>query len=1539
MSVGGWGLANPWGLLWCLLAVPIVLLHVLRPRRIQAKVAAVFLWRRVATPVSAARPWQRLIPSWLLAAQVLAAVLLGLLMARPVRLGDQLLAEHTIFVVDASASMQANDGSPDRLAAATERARELRRQVPAGGQASLIVAGADARALVTRSTDTDAFDTALRTIRAADGPADMASAFALAAGLDTGETDSRVVFVSDGGVTPADLRAAPTGTRYEAVGTSATNRGITQLSVEPAAEGLVARVAVTHFGGPAVDQKVRIDVDGITVATRDIHLDPGGVANLSIPLAVTNGAEKVEAFLDGEDALALDDRAVATLAQRPEIQVLWAGADNPFLEAALGSVPGVVVTRAPTVPATPDPAIDVVVADQVAVPDGLTLPVLAIAPPGGARGITAGGTVERPVVTLIRAEEPLVEGLDLSQVFVAQAQQLTAPSGSEVVVGAEGAPLLIRTDTPAPTVYLGFALDQSTLPLDAAFPILIDRSLASLSDLVAPPARLTVGADLPVDPRLEATITAPDGTAQTIPPGSSYPRADRIGFWRVDQGDRSVLLAVGAARGESAIAPAPDLPFDTAFAGRGPAPRRGEIPYLWPVIGILLALLVAEWLLARRRLGVGPRQWRTATGLRVAVAAALLAVLFTPSITRKANDVATLFLIDASDSMTAGGRAQAVDTVRQALAQQPDKSRAGIVVFGNDARLETLVSREPTFSGVSVEIDPAATDLAAAMRLGAAALPADARRRLVLISDGRATTGDAAQEAARLEADGIPVDVVVVDPPAGTDVAVGGIEVPSLARNGEQINVDVQVTAPRDTEGEVVLRRDDGTEVGRRTVPLKAGANTVRFTDTAAGEGVLRYQAEVSTNGDAVKANDLGFAAVPVEGADAVLVVAGRDGAGAGLVAELQAAGLTVATATPASLPAIDELTRYASIVLADVDRRDLSDAQVSDLTAAVRDLGRGMLVLGGTHSYALGGYRDSDLEQILPVVSEITDPLRRQTVAEVLAIDTSGSMAACHCSEEGLNGLGNGNRIGGGVEKTAIARSAAAKAIAALSATDEVGVLSMDADDRWVIDLQAAPSQDVVDEGLSQIVPDGPTFLDSGLATAAEALRKSDANLKHIIVFSDGFTEPANLAAMADQAAALAAEGITVSVVATGEGAAKDLEPVAEAGGGRFYPGRNLSQIPDVIVQEAVLASRDFVTEGEFLPIIGSSRPSVANLSASPALLGYVATSPKPTASVDLLIGPDQDPLLASWQAGLGRVAAWTSDGGERWSTPWNGWDGGPDFWAGVVKDTFPASGAGGGIQAKVTDGQLNLRLEGAEDWPEDASATVRVAGPDGSSTVVPLERIDGSTFAATVPADQAGTYALGAVVTDGADTVWSGVGLTTRSYPAEYAPRPVGRDELTRLAEVTGGRVDPAAAELFSSLGTKAGERRYDLTRWFLWFALLAWPVAVAVSRLAWRRGLLAEGAGKAATTVGELRARMPRMAEPKRPFPTPQGSPSPGPPDAPASVPTSPPTTPSPTPAAPAPAPAAPAPAPAPAADGAAADGGSTVSELLARKRRRS
>ncbi len=1480
---GGWGFANPAGLFLGLLALPIIALHILKPRRVRQVVSAVFLWAKVERPVTAAQPWQRLIPSWLLAAQVAAALLLAIAVADPVRLTPLALGEHTIFVIDGSSSMQATDGLPSRLEEAAARAKELRRQLPAGGEASLIEAGQNARALLTRSGDVGAFDTAVGGIEPYDGEADFVDAFALAAGLNAGDRPTRVVLVSDGGVEADDLRLAPEGTRYERVGSSATNRGIGQMVVEPADGGLVARLSVRHYGGPAADVPLRIDVDGVTVDRQVVSLEQGDLKNISVRIPL---GEKVEAFLESDDAYDLDDRALATVSRRAELDVLVIGPPNAFLDTALEVVPSVVVERRES--GLPQPAdwgaYDLVVFDRTTPPSEVDVPMWLIAPPGGGAGFVVTGDAERPVLTLIQAASSLVNGLDLSEVLFARSQTLTMPADAELVLGAENAPLLARV-RPGPTtggvdaVYQSFAIDESNLPLQVAFPIIVDRILTELSGAALPPARLPIGAWLPIDPRAEATVTDPEGTTTSVSPGTARVAASKVGFWRIDQRGvgsddeqaPSITVAVNHLTAESSIQPAPDLPLAQEFNRQTGQGTQAEVPLRRWVIAGLLFVLVAEWLLAGRRIGVSRRQWHLAQWLRVAVAISLLATFFDVGFNRSSDDLVTVFVVDGSDSM-AVHRSDAESFVANALVEMPEKARAGIVAFGRSARLENLVSEDPSFAGVTVQVDSEGTDLASALRLGAASLPNDGRGRLVLLTDGRSTNGDLFGEVERLAQDGVPVDLVLYDAEVGADVAVGSIDVPASAQVGEKVEVVASVYSSVATSAQVVLRRD-GEELDSQTVELDPGDNRVVFSDVLSDDSasVMRYQVDVQAAVDPVSQNNRAFAAIPVSGAERVLLVAG-DGTGptdpgAPIEAALDAAGMPYDLVPTDEIPPLDELVRYSSIVMINVDAFDLSSATVDSLTTVVRDLGRGMVVIGGNHSYALGGYLDSPFEELLPVISEVTDPLRRQTVAEVFAIDTSGSMGACHCNEEGENGLGGGNRINGGIEKTAIARNATARAIAALNATDEVGVLTMDNSDRWVIDLQASPSQETVDEGLALLAPNGPTVLRTGLDSAADQLRQSNAALKHIILFSDGFTEPRDLTILVERATALYDEGITVSVVATGEGAASDLEPIAVAGGGRFYPGRNLEQIPDLLVQEAVVASRSFVNEGDFAPTVTSAARTVRSLTEAPLINGYLATTAKSTARVDLRIGPDQDPLLVSWQTGLGRVSAWTSDSGQRWNQPWAAWSGYPDFWSRVIKETFPTASDGGGVAATIEGDQIMLRLEGANPWEDEARAVARVTAPDGTSQEVPLERIDGETFTAAAPIDLAGVYAVGATVSEGDETVWTGIGLSTRSYPAEYSPTSTVDPSLGQLSAATGGRIGMSASSVFSDEGTTAGQRWVDLATWLLWFAVLAWPVAVAVSRLAWRRGTLAVVESTASRTVRQLQRRLPKIDRPYR------------------------------------------------------------------------
>ncbi|MDY7103898.1 MAG: VWA domain-containing protein, partial [Actinomycetota bacterium] len=1469
--------------LWAsLLTIPIILLHVLRPRRTQAEVSATFLWRKVARPVSAAQPWQRLRASWLLLAQLLVALLLAAAWAQPLWLTPQPLAEHTVFVVDASASMAAIDGAPLRLDEAADRAGELYDQIPAGGEASIVVAGDRARVVLSHSTDEGAFTDALARIDTTQGTADFEGAFALAASLDDGRQPQSVVLLSDGGVSDAALRTVPVGTRYERIGDEATNRAITRLTVEPSSGGLVARVTVRNTGGPAASQTLRVDVDGRTVEERTLELEPGELANESFELPQ---GERIEAFLAGEDLLDVDDRAVATVARRGEITVAWAGPANPFLDALLGSAEGVTVERHDEVPTGSDglDGVDLLVADRVAVPDDVAVATWAIAPPGGAGGFTTAGTVSEPVVSLLRADRSLLAGLDLVGLGVLEAQRVDAPDDSVVLIGAEGAPLLARRDTiSGPVVYQSFALADSTLPLSVEFPLLGERILTDLAGVNAPASNLTVGDTLPLDGRAEARVALPDGTNITVSPGQAAPSASQMGFWTISQDGRADLtVAVNPDTVESDLDPAVSLAIEEPRDGTEAATGLGESPLLRWVLAVVLVLLVVEWFLARRRRGVTPRQWRISTVMRGVVAALAIAAIVGVGFPVSEGRVATIFLLDASDSLGQGGKAEAEAWVREAVASQPDDDLAGIVVFGADARLESLVTEGLDFGGTNVQVDATRSDLAAAVRLGAAVAPNDARRRLVLISDGRATDGDAAEEAARLAEEGVALDVVAIDAGGADDRAVSAVRVPPVARDGDRVPVEIDIRSDVAGPAQVRVTRD-GELVEMRDVDLVAGTTTITVTDDEPAGSIARYQVEVRSAGDPVSDNDVGFAAVPVEGAETVLLVEGHDGAADGLAGLLEAAGMEVDRIDSDDLADTSELSRYASIVLVDVDRLSLSDQQVGALTGAVRDLGRGLVTVGGTHAYGLGAYRDSDLEELLPVVSEILDPLRRQTVAEVLAIDTSGSMGACHCADGGMGEV----REGGGVNKTDISRTAAARTISALSSNDEVGVLAVSGFEDWVIDLQQLPPEDVVQDGLSRLRPDGSTNLRMTLQTSAEALRESNASLKHIILFTDGFTEPSTLGTLAGDAADLLEEGITVSVVATGEGAAVELEAIAEAGGGRFYPGRNLEQIPEVIVQEAVLASRDFVTEGEFLPEITSSAAPVAGLTSSPPLEGYVATTEKGNVDVMMRIGPDRDPLLASWQVGLGRVTSWTSDGGERWAAPWDGWDGAAEFWSGVVRDTFPVAGGDGGVQASISDGRLDVTVEGAEDWPDGATATVRVSGPDGESHEVTLERVDGARFAGSLEVDEAGTYAIGASVSadssnapadgddggdggdrdeDGTTTVWSGVGLATRSYPAEYEPGTTDTAELLRLSELSGGRGEITADQAFDVADLQAGSRQFDLTPWLVALAVLLWPLAVAMSRLAWRRGALAQGAEKARSTASILASRRPRLDDP--------------------------------------------------------------------------
>ncbi len=833
-----------------------------------------------------------------------------------------------------------------------------------------------------------------------------------------------------------------------------------------------------------------------------------------------------------------------------------------------------------------------------------------------------------------------------------------------------------------------------------------------------------------------------------------------------------------------------------------------------------LAVIVVA--VAGRR-AVPVRQHRLATWARLAGLTALVLALAQPVVARPAGERSVLFLLDRSASVPAAALAQQDAYVAAALDAAGGGDHAGVAVFGAELRLVGEVAAADRYEPQPVEVDATATDLAAALRAGAAALPAVGSRRVVVLTDGVETAGDARAAAADLQAIGVAVDVVTVSGARSTDALVAGVALPATVREGELVPVRVAIDATEAGPATVALALG-GTPAQTQQVDLATGTNQVQFTVPAPEPGSVEVAATVRAPADTVPENDTGLAVSRVIGPAAVAIVEGRAGDGEQLAAALAAGGMSADVV--AEIPADEALLDYDGVVLVNVPAP--LPAATESLRAYVEELGRALVVVGGDQAYGLGDYEGSALEELLPVRSNPQDQVRRLPVAEVLVVDTSGSMGQCHCG-----GPENDFEfIEGGVDKTDITKAGAALAIDALDERDRVGVLAFSTGLDWTLPLGPKPAPDAAEQALARLRPDGDTSIAPALYEAMRALEGAEEDIRHIVLFTDGW-DP-NEFGLLPVAREIADAGITLSVLGTGEGTGETLKRMAEIGGGRFYPGRDLEQVPEVFAEETRAVVRELTQEGAFLPVLAAASPVTAGLAAAPPLRGYVAATPKSAAAMPLEVGPG-DPLLATWQRGLGRVTAWTSDATTRWSADWVAWAGFAEFWGRVLRDTLP-SDRDQPPEVAVDTGILRVAF--SAEAPADAVAVARVRGPGGESIAVTLQRVAPDRFEGELRVDGPGAYWVSVGVESAMGLHAAGSAGAVVSYPPEFAYRDADPALATDLAGLTGGRVDPAPEDAFDPVPS-LGRARLILWPWLAGLALALFMADVALRRLVLEAG----------------------------------------------------------------------------------------------------
>jgi len=935
---------------------------------------------------------------------------------------------------------------------------------------------------------------------------------------------------------------------------------------------------------------------------------------------------------------------------------------------------------------------------------------------------------------------------------------------------------------------------------------------------------------------------------------------------------------------------------------------------------------------------------------------------------------------DGSSGSGAGGLSEGETTSLQgrvaaflsalADAREPD-DLLGVVLFDDQPTAAIAPTARPGLD-VNVFAPPGdATNIAEALRFADSITPAGVRRRIVLISDGAQTKGDALDAARALGASAdrpTPVDIVPIGYRVRGEVLVETIDLPPQTTRGATVAARVVLRATEPAEGEIELLYNgeildlngDAPGLGR-AVSLQPGRNVVTLevplaerlvshrleavyrpfvpargavgeadaagTAVDAEGGVSEARAEsgapagasrAAARTDTITTNNRAEALTVTRGAGVVLLLDGRfDSLEApnALQAVLEAANMTVERRLPSDAPTdLLELQGYDLVVMQDVGSWEISQAARDRLVDHVSLMGGGLVMVGGEDSFGAGGWLDSEIADVLPVRLDLPDEVLISQAAVAIVLDSSGSM--------------NRPVMGGQTRQQDVANAGAAEAIRSLDENDMLMVVSFASSPRVVVPMGANVNKEANAAEVEGILSGGGTRILPAVRLAGGELMGVEANVKHMILLTDGRAEgedPSELIAYAER---LADAGVSLTTIAVGGDVdAETLRRAAVAGDGVFYRVSDPRTLPAIFLKEVNVVRRPLIREEPFnVAVTGPGSPTVLGVEGfragdvAPPLRGLVLTRQRDEPTITYaLASEDGYPLLAHWFVGRGQVAAFTSDASAAgWAEPWvdaagGAWPGYTTLWPQIVRVIArPPVETGAELSTDIVDDELRIRYDALTDEGEPIDRLTvdgTVTGPDGETRRVTLVQTGPGRYEAALPADERGNYVVALSRRAGTGSVSGGggggageagarregvvIGSATKAVGPEQRQLSSNLSLLDAIREATGGRVldlsSASATAAFDRAGVQPARTATPLWPVLVAVALVLLVADVGTRRVAWDRlltrevvadmqrhtaGAVAERAKAAAGTVGGLRSRMTTREREV----TPEGEPTP-------------------------------------------------------------
>jgi uncharacterized membrane protein len=707
----------------------------------------------------------------------------------------------------------------------------------------------------------------------------------------------------------------------------------------------------------------------------------------------------------------------------------------------------------------------------------------------------------------------------------------------------------------------------------------------------------------------------------------------------------------------------------------------------------------------------------------------------------------------------------------------PDEQPVSLTAEEPDGDTEPEIAEANTME--NLDESKLATNIAESLQLAVASIPPFYKPRIVLLSDGNETHGDAIQAAV---SSGVPIDTISMKTRQDPEVQVSNVEVPAQVRQGEPFYLEVTINSNVESEGTVEIYRGPHLLDSSRQ-KIKAGKNEFRFRQTIDDERLAEYSVRISGCEDSLLDNNVASGLVFTSGQPRVLLIDSNPRSVRELKWGLAEQDIVCDERPPEGIPtSLSDIQNYEAVILSNVPATALTTRQMEIIRTYVQDLGGGFLMLGGDQSFGLGGYYKSILEEILPVRSDFEKEKEKPSLAMVLIVDKSGSM--------------------GGI-KIELAKDASKAAVELLGGRDQLGVVAFDGASYWVSELHPASDKSFIIDRISSIQASGGTNIYPAMEMAYEALSAANAKLKHVILLTDGHSSPGDFQGMAQQ---MASNRITLSTVAVGSSADQTLlEELAKIGSGRYYFCDDPQSVPQIFAKETVTASKSAINEQPFIPQMVRPTPVLANLAMdqAPFLLGYVVTRPKPTSEF-ILASEAGDPLLVWWRYGLGMTVAFTSDAKSRWAAEWVSWPDFGTFWAQVIRHAMRKGDTKGAFVEVERDSETTrLTLDTVDEigqFRNKLKTELTLIGPSLETESLNMTQIAPGRYQASIPTDEKGTYHLEmSQLDEGQPVLHQSRGIVV-GYPDELRLQPPDEDKLQRIAELSGGRFNPEPEEIFN-------------------------------------------------------------------------------------------------------------------------------------------